>query len=62
MDNIYESKIINMSLKELTTEAFDAIHEIVVNHLIETYGECDHDKHGDLMVDIVWELKKKFTN
>jgi hypothetical protein len=50
-----------MNLQELTTSAFDAIHGIVVDHLIETYGECDHDKHGDLMVDIVWELKKRMT-
>ncbi len=28
-----------MSLKELTNEAFDAIHGIVVNNLIEKYGE-----------------------
>ena len=48
-----------MSLKELTNEAFDAINGIVVNNLIEKYGECDHDKHGDLMVDIIWELKKR---
>ena len=48
-----------MSVKELTAEAFDAIHGIVVDHLIETYGECDHDKHGNLMVDIIWELKNR---
>jgi hypothetical protein len=47
-----------MNLKELTTSAFDAIHGIVVDHLIETYGECDHDKHGDLMVDIICELRE----
>lgn len=51
-----------MNLQELTNEAFDAIHGIVVDHLIEKYGECDHDKHGDLMVDIIWELKKRITN
>lgn len=27
-----------MELREKTIEAFDAIHEIVVNHLIETRG------------------------
>jgi len=48
-----------MNLSELTTEAFDAIHEIVVDHLIETRGECDHDKHGELMFDIICELKNK---
>lgn len=45
------------TLKELTTDSFDAIHKIVTQHLIENYGECDHDKHGELMVDIIWELK-----
>lgn len=45
-----------MNLKELTTEAFDAIHGIVAQHLLETTGECDHDKHGELMVDIANEL------
>ena len=48
-----------MNLRELTNEAFDAIHGIVVDHLIETHGECDHDKHGTLMVDIIWELKNR---
>ena len=48
-----------MNIKELTTQSFDAIHGIVADHLFETYGECDHDKHGDLMVEIVWELKKR---
>ena len=49
-------------MKELTTQSFDAIHGIVVDHLIETYGECDHDKHGELMVEIVWQLKKRMLN
>lgn len=51
-----------MNLEKLTTSAFDAIHGIVADHLFETYGECDRDKHGDIMADIVCELKKKFTN
>jgi hypothetical protein len=48
------------TLKELTEESFDAIHSIAFNHLIETQGKCDHDKCGDLIVDIIWELKEKF--
>jgi hypothetical protein len=51
-----------MTLKELSTQSFDAIHGIVVDHLIETHGECDHDKHGDLMVDIIYELKKRLQS
>ena len=50
-----------MNLQELTNTSFDAIHGIVCDYLIETYGECDHDKHGELMVDIIWELKKRIT-
>ena len=49
------------TLKELTNESFDAIHNILYNHLIETKGECDHDKHGELLVDVIWELKKRLT-
>ena len=50
-----------MNLKELTNESFDAIHGIVVNNLIEKYGECNHDKHGELMVNIICELKKRIS-
>lgn len=50
-----------MNIKELTNESFDAIHGIVFNNLIEKYGECDHDKHGKLMVDIIYELKKRIN-
>ena len=50
-----------MNLKELTNEAFDTIHGIAVDNLIEKYGECDHDKHGELIVDIICELKKRIT-
>ena len=41
------------TLKELTSTSFDSIHEIVVNHLIENYGECDHDKHGEMLSEII---------
>ena len=54
-------KINKMNIKELTNESFDSIHEIVVNNLIEKYGECNHDKHGNLMVDIICELKKRIS-
>jgi hypothetical protein len=43
--------------KELIKDSYEAIHKIVTQHLIENYGECDHDKHADLMVDIIWKLK-----
>ena len=49
------------TLRELTNESFDAIHNILYNHLIETKGECDHDEHGQLLVDVIWELKKSLT-
>ena len=47
------------TLRELTNESFDAIHNIVYNHLIETKGECDHDEHGQLLVDIIDYLHTK---
>ena len=49
------------TLKELTNESYDAIHNILYNHLIEAKGECDHDEHGQLLVDVIWELKKRLT-
>ena len=48
--------------KELTTSSFDAIHGIIVDHLIENFGHCDHDEHGQIMVDIIHELQQKITN
>ena len=57
------TKLINIytmqTLKELTSTSFDSIHEIVVNHLIENYGECDHDKHGEMLSEIISNLNKK---
>tara|TARA_X000001036_G_scaffold342655_1_gene322197 strand:- start:25 stop:198 length:174 start_codon:yes stop_codon:yes gene_type:complete len=50
-------KNIIMSKDELTISSFDAIHGIVCDHLIEKYGECDHDKHGELMYDLIVKLK-----
>ena len=47
------------TLKELTNESYDAIHNIIYNHLIETKGECDHDEHGQLLVDIIDSLNTK---
>jgi len=47
------------TLKELTSTSFDSIHEIVVNHLIENYGECDHNKHGEMLSEIISNLNKK---
>jgi hypothetical protein len=47
------------TLKELTNESFDAIHNILYNHLIETKGECDHDEHGQLLVDVIDSLNVK---
>ena len=35
--------------KELQDASFDAIHGIVHDYLIEKYGECDHDKHGEIL-------------
>jgi hypothetical protein len=43
--------------RELAKDSFYAIHKIVTQHLIENYGKYDHDKHGDLIVDIIYELK-----
>ena len=47
------------TLKELTNESFDTIHNIIYNHLIEAKGECDHDEHGQLLADIIDELNTK---
>ena len=48
------------TLKELTNESFDAIHNIIYNHLIEAKGECDHDEHSQLLLaDIIDELNTK---
>tara|TARA_R100001463_G_scaffold96650_1_gene151112 strand:+ start:250 stop:402 length:153 start_codon:yes stop_codon:yes gene_type:complete len=44
--------------KELQDASFDAIHGIVVDYLIEKYGECDHDKHGEILYAIIKELNK----
>jgi hypothetical protein len=49
------------TIKELSTDSFDAIHGIIVQHLIENYGECDHDKHGELMTEVV-EVLYEYTH
>jgi len=46
--------------KELHTASFDAIHGIVYDHLMEKYGECGHDKHGEIIDDIIEALHRGY--
>ena len=48
-------------MRTLEKDAFDLIHNLVYEHLIETDGNCDHDKHSEIMQDVIDGLSKEIN-